>query len=111
MNLKQKIVLLIGIIVIVLMGIYPPWYFYDNKTGKNIRVSGYAFFANPPIPHKLSLDSRTEGFYRERVSTNVDYTRLAFQWTMIVIVTSGFILMLKDKKKPQCGDDMPTNPQ
>ncbi len=101
MNLKQKIILLLGIIVIVLMGIYPPWCFYNNATGRKIPGFGYAFFATPPTP---SLWDKSKG------RSDIDYTRLTFQWAMVAIATSGFLLMLKDKKKLQCGDDMSTYP-
>ena len=108
MNLKQKIILLLGITVIVNMGIYPPWCFYDIETGRYFRGFGYAFFATPPIPQELG---RTTQFYTERICADIDYTRLAFQWSMVAISTGGFLLILKDKKKLQCGDDMPTNLQ
>ena len=99
MNLKQKITLLLGIIIIVLMGIYPPWgqYAASSETGRiKLRPLGYSFFTTPSGSER---------------GADIDYTRLAFQWIMVAISTGGFLLMLKDKKKLQRGDDMPTDTQ
>ena len=44
MNKKQRNVILIGIIVFTLMGLFPPWYYSSEKP----RDLGYYFITNPP---------------------------------------------------------------
>lgn len=90
MNLKQKIALLIGIIIIVLMGIYPPWcdHYGNDATGRTTLFTGYSLFTIPP-----------------EYSVDIHYVRLVFQWAMVVIVTGGFLLIFKDKKKSS--DNLP----
>ena len=49
MNKKQKIALLIGIIIIILTGIYPPWSaFLLLEPGIATPRTIYAFFTTPP---------------------------------------------------------------
>ncbi len=77
MNRKQIIVLIIGISVIVLMGIYPPWIHRHRGT-----VEGYAFITNPP-----------------KTYSTIDLKRLGVQCGLVALVAGGFLVILKDKKK------------
>ncbi|MGD0827516.1 MAG: hypothetical protein ABSA09_05455 [Desulfobaccales bacterium] len=80
MNKKQKIVFLVGLGIIVLMGLIPPWYFYSP----NISTPGhYAFI--------FSSDT----VYYE-IGTNIDIIHLAIQWVVVAVATAGIMLVLKD---------------
>jgi hypothetical protein len=112
MNLKQKTALLIGIIIIILMGIYPPWCIYYD-TPRQKKCIGYAFITTPAItkmntPYWMGYP---ESPTYDKKADDIDYIRLVFQWAMVVIVTSGFLLMFKDKKKLQRNDKEFRNPQ
>jgi len=51
MNMVQKAVILIGIIIILLLGLYPPWvHVYSLDKGKSIeeRASIYGLIYKPP---------------------------------------------------------------
>lgn len=52
MNNKQKAVLLVGVGLIVLMGLIPPWYYDNPETDKKPKIiyGGYAFLFSPSPP-------------------------------------------------------------
>jgi hypothetical protein len=76
MNRNQKIVIIVGLIIIVLMGLFPPWTFhYDG----NEYTVGYKFITQATGPVKI------------------DESRLLIQWFCVCIVVGGLVLILKDK--------------
>jgi hypothetical protein len=89
MNQKQKICLWLGIIVFVLMGIFPPWTLPVNYHGAKLqRNCGYKCILTPP---EISLEEAS-------VATSIDFSRLCVQWAMVAVVTGGLLVTLKDKK-------------
>jgi hypothetical protein len=74
MNRKQTITLWAGIVVVVLMGVFPPWLYRSGLIGTT-----YGFLFLPPIYCTL------------------DVGRLLIQWAMVVIVVGGLIGTLRDK--------------
>ncbi len=111
MNKKQKAVVLLGMIIILIMALYPPRKAVLNGgiTGpQSERYLGYGFFHRTySITDKLEplvllfsgdIGGRTPiipSFY----SIVYDYPRLAFQWALVLILTAGFLLFFSDKKK------------
>lgn len=95
MNKAQKIALLIGIIVIILMSIYPPLGTYSKKTGKKIRCSRYVFFTNIS---QFSINRMNQTSFTN-IYFDVDYTRLGVQWLVAAVATGGFLVVFKDYKK------------
>ncbi len=79
MNWIQKTFLWIGIAVIVIMGIFPPWAMSGQGA---FAPEGYSFILNPP----------TE-------LCHINTSRLYVQWTMVAVVTGGLILTFKNNKK------------
>lgn len=85
MNKKQKIILWIGIIIIVLMGLFPP---YERAIilpsfgpdDPSVRIS-YGFLFEPPI-----------------LDVKIDFARLAIQWIIVSVLTAGAIYTTKDQK-------------
>ena len=87
-NKKQRTILTVGIVVIILMGLFPPWtctYTYKSENSKN--PSGYAFIANPP---------EVKGFTFGTFSFELDISRLCLQW-MIVLFATGLGVFLSRK--------------
>jgi len=91
MNAKQKKVLWIGMILMALMGLFPPWVMvYPSFMGTDIKRSivivpaGYAPIFNPPA---------TRGWGAPRL----DFSRLFLQWGTVGILVGGLLLILKDK--------------
>jgi hypothetical protein len=81
MNKYQKSVLLLGLFVIVLMGLFPPWDF-GFEGSVVIRSGPYAFIFSPPTykPHGI------EGIPR------INTFRLLVQWGVTVVFISGLLL-------------------
>ena len=92
MNSEQKIVLLIGIVIFALMGIFPPWvqYYYRSIHGnaKRIQPIEYAFLGQPP--NKLC---------------QIDTSRLYVQWSVVAVTTGGLICFFAGKKDKKPKDD------
>ena len=83
MNKKQKICLWIGIAVIVLMGLYPPWI-------RPRRGDGVIETARPKDRFILTAGMRS--------TERVDTSQLLIQWFMVAVVSSGLIVTFADKK-------------
>lgn len=84
MNWKQKIVLLTGIAIVAVMGIYPPWVIkipaYGHRETALKRDAGHSLIFRPPhIPP-----------YSRRA--NLDVLRLLTQWTIVVFFAGGLIV-------------------
>ena len=86
MNHKQKKVLLIGIAVIVLMGLFPPW--QETRARENRPLSrspaGYHFILTPPSGYRS-------------IGYTLDFARIAVQFIEVGAITAGAVLYLKDK--------------
>lgn len=78
MNRRQRVCLWIGIVVFVLMGLFPPCY------GLGPGESAYTFLFLP----LLQVDTYWW----------IDIHRLCVQWAIVVVVTGGLILTFHDRK-------------
>ena len=107
MNGKQVVVLL-GIFLVVLMGLYPPWlYTIDSRQEGDVSIraespAGYHSVFNPPPlsspedSHHLAAVVR---FWLPRVgSTRLNHLCLLVQWLGVVIVVGGLVLVLAEKR-------------
>ena len=89
LNVTQRGMILAGIAVIVLMGLFPPWTYTFKASGIYSEESaGYSFIAFPP--------SRK----RERPAhgVKIDMSRLLLQWG-VTIASSGFGVLATVKRK------------
>jgi len=81
MNRKQKIVLWIGIAIVVLMGLFPPWMGYIKAERGYIR---HTFIWYHPAARNMGM--------------RIDVPHLCVQWSIIVAITGGLIITFKNKK-------------
>ncbi len=86
MNKNPKIVLCIGIIIFVLIGLFPPWIAPNPTILHGSSQVGYHFFFYTTIKGITNTTFR------------INYPLLLIQWMMIAVVTGGVIVLLKDKK-------------
>ncbi len=95
MNRQQKVVLILGISVIVLMVFFPPWAFRYTKDGfPTVRTfAGYAFIFTPPQPKPAEQPKITW------TNPGIYFRGLIFQCALVAIITGGIIERLKRKKK------------
>jgi len=98
MNKKQIIILWIGIAVIVLMGLFPPWLVEGH------RVEYWSIFAPPshlrPVyPHDL-LDevAGTPRYESSRLNAEIVTDYLFAQWLMVTAITVGLIITFQDRR-------------
>jgi len=87
MNTSQKVALWVGIGVLVLMLVFPPWVGIQSlsRTANitNVYPLGYAPLFSPPPAG---------------AGKQVDFGRLSIQCLAVVLVTGGMIYTLKDSK-------------
>ena len=96
LNKNRKNVILVGISLIVLMGLFPPWisgtYTTSNNNPRFFEESagGYHFIFAPPAKW---VGLKTTWVYR------LDYSRLFLQWLLIVAVSGGLIFLFREPQK------------
>ena len=84
-NEKQKAILVVGIIIIILMGLFPPWV-YTSHYGTT--YSEYSFIATQP-EHRRSI-------------VKLDSSRLVLQWIVVLIAMGlGIFLTSTQNKEPR----------
>jgi len=95
MNKKQLISLWIGIIAIVLMGLFPPWMIgYSNK-GLYCTTGTYHYILDP-----LGIldDLEENQIPQMEIARRIDLHQLVVQWVIVSAITGGLIVTFKDKK-------------
>lgn len=112
MNKKQKTVILVGIGIMVVMSLIPPWFHTVQEKGhaKEERSSVYGPIFKPPRPHVYdvierglvdkTLDVDTFRTLIDNINWGVrlDTDRLLVQWAMVALVAAAFFLVMADKK-------------
>jgi hypothetical protein len=78
MNKGQLKVLWIGIGLIALMGLVPPW--VHKSDGHSVNLLGYASFFSPP-----------------ETANSVDTQRLEIQWALVAIICAGWAVSVRSK--------------
>lgn len=129
MDGRQKVALWAGILLVVAMGIYPPWMEIVFEVSKESREAsrpvensiGYAWIFRPPRSPSLRrhLDATLETvqtlksvgvpvssmgeviarFETMKAFVRIDYPRLLLQWVLVAIVTAGAIITVRDRNR------------
>jgi hypothetical protein len=93
MNTKQLRTLLVGLVLIVLMGLFPPWiYTYEGvfHSWRYERRAGYRFILNPPprapAPNDASMEAHIDGLI------------LAIQCVTVAIIVGGIIVTQRERR-------------
>lgn len=97
MNTKQKTITWVGIILIALLTMFPPWKFTCTVPKYHlVQLGGYACVFSPPeVPE--AIYHRIGGspiFWK----TGIDTTRLIVPIAGIAIVCGALLLLFKDRK-------------
>jgi hypothetical protein len=104
LNKTQKKILLIGIGLIVIMSLFPPWiceHYERDATGRFVpsllekSASEYHFIL---ARHLEVLDQRLIYIYR------LDYGRLFLQWLLVIVVAGGFMFLFPEPQKSKTND-------
>ena len=83
MNTRQRVILLVGALVIVVMCLFPPWMLKNSSLG-------YRFVFAPP---RYGL-----GFMGEYAHNRIDLYRLALQVLCTCLVAGALYLVAKPRK-------------
>jgi len=80
LNEKQRKVVIIGIVLFIIMGLFPPWIYTLNAESVNReKPAGYALIISPPEPEKNAVV----------FGVKIDISRLIIQWLVLAAAT-GF---------------------
>jgi len=107
MNPIQKQLLVLGVAVMVVMGVYPPWVrIRQNVTrmpyataaqAETQEPAGYAFIYEPPQANPSQYGQFYEG-------VRIDFGRLLIQWTSVILVLGAGLMYFKDSDKKSLKD-------
>ncbi len=86
MNTYQKIILIIGGAIIVLMLLFPHW---SHEAGGKVIADGYGFLLDPP--------SYRPGMYAS-YDSSLDVSRLLLQWCAAGVATAVAFFVAKTKE-------------
>jgi hypothetical protein len=93
LNVKQRKVLIAGVVTILVMGLFPPWSsIFDRKASVDAvgfyidKPTGYSFIMDPPKP-----DSSVYGM-------KINFSILILQWFIVSIATGLGIFLLSNKE-------------
>lgn len=90
MSRRQKRALWIGILVAVVMGLFPPWVQeFESEMFVTERPGSYGFILDPLPPPNSRWGSR------------IDYGRLAVQSTLVLLVTTGGAVVTLGSKEEE----------
>ncbi|MFH1942140.1 MAG: hypothetical protein ABIL68_08530 [bacterium] len=88
MNKKQQIISIVGIVVIFVMGLVPPWTtFESDSTTYREMPAGYYFIFSPPQPDDEGI-----------LGVKLDTSRLAVQWITVLFVMAACIYLTQDRR-------------
>jgi hypothetical protein len=93
MNWKQKICMWIGIAVIVLMGLFPPWILKDPVDGGEAQSLKFGLLV-PQLPY-FDWDRMV---WQQSYAYQIHVVQLVIQWFMVAVVTGGLVVTFADKK-------------
>ncbi len=111
MNTKQRVILIVGFVLVLGMALFPPWVaVYDipadkDRTflrvrGRVERSAGYHLLFHQDNGQSMSSAVTVEGEYAEAYrSTRIDIVRLGVQVVSTLLLLGILWLVLKDRKK------------
>ncbi len=91
--MTKNLALWLGILVIVVMGIIPPWKMtisvsMSSTSVEKVMPSTYGPLWDPPDPPNM--------YY----SRSIDFSRLCIQWGLVALVTAGLMYTLPRRSGP-----------
>jgi hypothetical protein len=110
MNNRQRCVVLAGFIVIVLMGLYPPWRVTLVNGGLDSNSPKYAF--SVPAGYDVIIDhpQKAMEYFQSKgsqcVEWEVDKSLLLVQWFLVSAVTGIVVMFLESR--PKCPSNDPS---
>lgn len=125
MNRNQQIALWSGILVIIAIGLFPPWQMdvYDGSTARRFAEFGMQYTGDEEVWYRFAF-GEAAGSRRDSSVTNmfdvdneirpysdwtyaphtvrwegeIDLVRLLIQWVIATVITIGLVISLKGRK-------------
>jgi hypothetical protein len=97
MNSNQHVALRIGLLLIVVMGLYPPW--RGSVVANNVRhdaKAGYRFLFSPPEEGDIGNGS----IARLSGGAIINLPLLATQWVVVASLTALAVSLLRHQRNP-----------
>jgi len=90
LNDKQRKIVIVGVVLFVLMGLFPPWtYTLDAPSVHREKPAGYALIISPPGPEK----------HAPAYGVRIDISRLIVQWLVLAAATGLGVYMTRTQDK------------
>jgi len=87
-NKKQKKFVVIGVAVIILMGLFPPWtHTFKSSSIHSEEPAGYGLIISPPPRKGKNL----------RFGIKIDISRLVIQWVVTIAAMSAGVMLTAKK--------------
>lgn len=99
MNSKQRKVIIIGIILVVLCGLFPP--FEGSNSISSVKIyMGYHFLFSQPSKEEVQYATGNIGrhYPPPLYSSNIITSRILIQVLIIVVLTVGFFFLFSGNK-------------
>ena len=99
MNRRQKVVVVIGVILVLLCGLFPPFEGECRLRGENLKAFvGYRFLFSPPSQDEVW--SVIGGLAAaDRYSSHIETQRVWLQFATVIIATVGLVVLLGDRPR------------
>lgn len=100
MNKRQKITLWIGVIIFVLMGLFPPFSLSKPELNRKANITEQPDFSVPAYGFLFSPPERylRADFRYVEVNTRLNFIVLFIQWAIVSILTFAVIKTLPNPK-------------
>jgi hypothetical protein len=96
-DIRPKHVLLCGIAVAILAGLFPPWRFVVDYRGVRSSRPANRHWSQPPYPYSEHPGDPFFGFQPMLVHDEIDFGALALDWALISLTTFAFIVVVRRK--------------
>jgi len=99
MNAKQRIVVLLAMLVITVLGLFPPWLERADIPYKIHfdKALGYRFISSPPGSTLIGQPGLS--YLKDATTIRVDFSRLLIEWIIVVAITAALLLVLRSSTK------------
>lgn len=106
MNKKQRMVIAIAVLLVILSGLFPPYEGeYRLEGDNNKKFMGYRFLFDPPSQTEVCQSilgktfSSSSGYYLRKFSSTIITSRVWVQIITVVVASTGIVLLLSDRKQ------------
>jgi len=99
MNIKQRIVLLIGALIFVGLGLYAPWHDKGSKASESIYGSSNIDVPAPVVAAEYDYAVGYALIFRPPEGATIDLSRLAVEWACLAVITGSLICVLRVTEK------------